>query len=85
MIELGKMHKLEVIKGSLNGVYLNSKIDKDMDDILVPKNQLPQGIKAGDEIEVFVYRDSEERVIATTDIHKLLSDSLEYNYSWQDV
>ena len=65
MIELGKMQKLEVIRKTQIGVYLNSKNVKGKDDILLPKNQVPEDIEVGDEIEVFVYRDSEDRMIAT--------------------
>ena len=39
--------------------------------MLLPKAQIPEGAKAGDEIEVFVYKDSEDRPIATTRMPKL--------------
>lgn len=66
MIELGKKQKLEIVRFTQIGAYLNSKKDKSDDDILLPQKQLPKGIKEGDEIEVFVYRDSKDRIIATT-------------------
>ena len=65
MIELGKIQTLEVIRQTPIGVYLNSKNEKAKDDILLPKNQVPQDLKIGDDIEVFVYRDSEDRIIST--------------------
>jgi predicted RNA-binding protein (virulence factor B family) len=65
MIELGKTQKLEIVRKTPIGVYLNSKSDKDREDILLPKNQVPQSIETGEEIEVFVYKDSEDRIIAT--------------------
>ena len=66
MIELGRVQKLEVIRKSQIGVYLNSKNDKGADDdILLPQKQVPEEIEIGDEIEVFVYKDSEDRVIST--------------------
>ena len=65
MIELGKIQTLEVIRQTSIGVYLNSKNEKAKDDILLPKNQVPQDLKIGDDIEVFVYRDSEDRIIST--------------------
>lgn len=71
MIELGKIQKLEVIRRSDFGVYLNSKEDKDENDILLPRKQVPTDIEIGDDIEVFVYRDSEDRLIATTQKPKL--------------
>lgn len=71
MIELGKIQKLEVIRKTEFGLYLNTKERKD-DDILLPIKQVPEGIKIGDEIEVFVYRDSKDRIIATTKKPKLV-------------
>ncbi|WP_035289258.1 S1-like domain-containing RNA-binding protein [Clostridium sp. KNHs214] len=65
MIELGKIQNLEVIRITPIGVYLNSKEDKSEEDILLPQKQVPEGKDVGDEIEVFVYRDSEDRLIAT--------------------
>ena len=71
MIELGKMQKLEVIRKTQIGAYLNSKNDKGKNDILLPQNQVPQEIEIGDEIEVFVYKDSEDRMISTVRKPKL--------------
>ncbi len=65
MIELGKTQKLIVVKKVDFGVYLAINRNKGEDRILLPKKQVPAGIKVGDELEVFVYRDSEDRMIAT--------------------
>lgn len=65
MIELGKIQVLEVTRQTPNGVYLNAREEKSNEDILLPKNQVPQELKIGDDIEVFVYKDSEDRIIAT--------------------
>lgn len=66
MIEIGKMHKLQLIRMTETGAYLNCKNKKDRDDdVLLPKNQVLQEFEIGDEIEVFVYTDSEGRTIAT--------------------
>lgn len=65
MIELGKIQKLEVMRNTRIGMFLNSKEDPDMEDVLLPKNQINDEINVGDEIEVFVYKDSEDRIIAT--------------------
>jgi predicted RNA-binding protein (virulence factor B family) len=65
MIELGKMQKLEVIRMTKIGAFLNAEYGSGNEDILLPMNQVPQGIEIGDEIEVFVYKDSEDRIIAT--------------------
>ncbi|KUO53624.1 MAG: RNA-binding protein [Desulfitibacter sp. BRH_c19] len=65
MIEIGKMQKLQVIRKTEIGAYLNFKNAKDKDDILLPKKQIIQEFDIGDEIEVFVYKDSEAKTIAT--------------------
>lgn len=71
MIELGKIQKLEVIRATPNGVYLNSKEEKSEYEVLLPKNQVNAETETGDEIEVFIYRDSEDRMVATTKTPKL--------------
>src|SRR5699024_8334187 len=48
----------------------NTDESKD-DDVLLPKSQVPEDLKEGDEIEVMVYKDSKDRVIATTNRSKL--------------
>ena len=65
MIELGKIQKLQVERKTLIGAYLNTISDKSEYDVLLPKSQVPQDIEIGDEIEVFVYKDSEDRTICT--------------------
>jgi uncharacterized protein len=71
MIELGKMQKLEVITKTQIGAYLNSKNDKGSKDVLLPQSQVSKEIETGDEIEVFVYKDSEDRLISTVRKPKL--------------
>ncbi|GAB6154972.1 S1-like domain-containing RNA-binding protein [Desulfosporosinus burensis] len=66
MIELGKFHKLKISNFTSFGAYLDAGTGVRHDNILLPVKQLPEGAKAGDELEVFIYRDSEERLIATT-------------------
>ena len=49
------------------GVYLAEKDDKESkDSVLLPAKQVPAGTKAGDELTVFIYKDSKDRLIATT-------------------
>lgn len=67
MIELGKVQTLTVVKEVDFGVYLGSENEK----VLLPKKQVPAGTKKGDELEVFVYRDSSDRPIATVKTPKL--------------
>nr|WP_294528889.1 S1-like domain-containing RNA-binding protein [uncultured Blautia sp.] len=67
MIELGKKQTLTVVKTVDFGVYLAEKDDKEgKDSVLLPAKQVPAGTKAGDELSVFIYKDSKDRLIATT-------------------
>lgn len=77
MIKLGKIQELEIMRESLIGVYLNVNEDSEDDDILLPLKQVPEGAEIGDLVEVFVYRDSEDRLIATTNTPKLTLGELE--------
>ena len=65
MIELGKKQTLEVVKKVDFGVYLASEATSP-DKVLLPKKQVPEGTDTGSKIEVFIYRDSKDRLIATT-------------------
>lgn len=66
MIKLGEIQTLQVVKTTDFGVYLNAPDGADTDKVLLPKNQVSEDTKLGDEKEVFIYRDSEDRLIATT-------------------
>lgn len=70
MIELGKKQSLEVVKKVDFGVYLAEEAGS-MDKVLLPKKQVPEGTENGTKIEVFIYRDSKDRLIATTNEPKL--------------
>jgi predicted RNA-binding protein (virulence factor B family) len=65
MIELGKIQKLKVTRMTKIGAFLNTEHGSSEDDILLPMNQVPRELDLEDEVEVFVYKDSEDRVIAT--------------------
>ncbi|MGE4484145.1 MAG: S1 RNA-binding domain-containing protein [Oscillospiraceae bacterium] len=65
MIELGKTQKLEVVSVNQFGAYLNSKNENGGDDIFLSKTEMPEKIQVGDEIEVFVYKNSEDKLAAT--------------------
>ena len=70
MIELGKKQTLVVVREKDFGIYLSEK-QGDEASVLLPKKQVPAGTKIGDSIEVFIYKDSEDRLIATTQMPKL--------------
>ena len=61
-MRLGERQVLTVVKKVEFGVYLGS----DEERVLLPKKQVPEEIEVGDSIEVFLYKDSSDRMIATT-------------------
>lgn len=69
MIKLGEKQELEIKRFTTVGAFLNVE-DEEGDDILLPKSQIPENAKEGDLIEVFVYNDSKDRIIATTNTPK---------------
>ena len=71
MIQLGEKQKMVVVKTVDFGVYVAPDMDETENRVLLPKKQVPEGIKNGDELEVFIYRDSSDRLIATTNEAKL--------------
>ena len=62
-IELGKFNRLEVVKEVDFGMYLDGG---DEGEILLPDRYVPEGCQIGDMLNVFLYLDNEERLIATT-------------------
>lgn len=62
MIQVGTYNQLKVIREVDFGVYL----DDGAEGILLPKRFVPAGTKQGDELNVFLYHDGEDRLIATT-------------------
>ncbi|AOT69695.1 S1 RNA-binding domain-containing protein [Geosporobacter ferrireducens] len=65
MIEVGKYNVLKVAGITAIGAYLDAETGNPKDNILLPNNQLTEDIKEGDTLEVFIYRDSKDRLIAT--------------------
>lgn len=62
MMRLGKKQVLTIVKKVEFGVYLGSNEER----VLLPKRQVPEGVEIGDPVEVFLYKDSDDRLIATT-------------------
>lgn len=62
---LGKKNRLYIIKKSKFGVYLSAGDCPELE-VLLPNNQVPEGAEKGDILDVFLYKDSEDRLIATT-------------------
>ena len=61
-MQLGDYNELEVAREVDFGMYLTS----DDGDMLIPRKYIPEGTRVGDVLRVFVYRDSEDRLLATT-------------------
>lgn len=72
MIRLGEKQTLTVVKKVEFGLYLAASMEEKENRILLPAKQVPDGCSIGDTIEVFVYRDSSDRMIATTKEPKLV-------------
>ncbi|WP_080801830.1 CvfB family protein [Desulfamplus magnetovallimortis] len=62
MLIIGSYNELVVQRESTVGFYLNPKEEE----VLLPFKYVPEGLKPGDTITVFVYTDSEDRPVATT-------------------
>lgn len=88
MVQVGQYNTLKVIRKTDFGFYL----DDGSEGILLPKRFAPARIKAGDEVKVFIYHDSENRLIATTqqpkgvvgDIVKLKAVSVTHQGAFMD-
>ena len=73
MFQLGRKQELVVVKTVDFGVYLGEDQNAGMDKrVLLPKKQVPENCNIGDKIEVFLYKDSRDRLIATVNIPKLM-------------
>src|SRR5687767_2071589 len=64
MARIGKRNTLSIIRESTPGLYLNGG---ELGEILLPGKYIPRGLKQGDKLDVFVYLDSEDRLVATTE------------------
>lgn len=63
MISIGRFNKLRVVKEVAFGIYLDGD---DWGEILLPNKFIPQGTRVNDILDVFLYFDSEDKIIATT-------------------
>ena len=74
MVEVGRWQKLKVIRSKDFGVYVSD--DDYGEAVLLPRRQVPEGIKAGSFIDVFVDKDSEDRKIATVNMPLITMDEI---------
>ena len=70
MPQIGQRNRLEIIRESPHGVYLDGE---DLGEILLPAFQRPEWAEIGDVLDIFLYRDSEDRLIATTRTPKAMA------------
>ena len=66
MIEIGVKQTLRVINRTDFGIYLGEGKTEKEEKVLLPIKQVPEEIEEGDTLTVFIYRDSKDRLIATT-------------------
>ena len=73
MIKTGYVQKLKIVKKVEFGVYLSEEGAGDTpgERVLLPSSRVPEGAQVGDEVEAFIYRDSEDRQIATLKVPEL--------------
>jgi len=67
MIHIGEVNTLQILKTTKQGLYLVAEDDDD-EEILLPNRYVSEDFEIGDMLDVFIYLDNEERIIATTDI-----------------
>jgi predicted RNA-binding protein (virulence factor B family) len=63
MAELGRYNRLRIVKRADIGIFLDGG---EFGEILLPRKYVQDSMQVGDDVEVFVYNDSEDRIIATT-------------------
>ena len=68
---LGQKVRLTIARVAEHGAYLVNDDKIDGDEVLLPNNQLDGTLKEGGDVEVFIYKDSEDRLIATREVPKL--------------
>ena len=64
MAEIGKRNTLSIVRESTPGLYLNGG---ELGEILLPGRYIPRNLKQGEKLDVFIYLDSEDRLVATTE------------------
>ena len=64
MAIIGKRNTLSIVRASAPGLYLDGG---QLGEILLPGRYIPANLKPKDKLDVFVYRDSEDRLVATTE------------------
>jgi predicted RNA-binding protein (virulence factor B family) len=76
MLKIGEKQILRIDRQVPFGVYLTGDVPNER--VLLPRSQVPEGASIGDELEVFLYKDSEDRLIATRKEPKLTLHQVGY-------
>jgi predicted RNA-binding protein (virulence factor B family) len=69
MAIIGRRNTLPIVRAAAPGLYLDGG---ELGEILLPGRYIPRNVKPGDRLEVFVYLDSEDRLVATTETPKVM-------------
>jgi len=64
MIQIGEYNTLEILRDTDPGLFLG---DEEGNEVLLPNRYVPEEFDLGDNLEVFVYLDNDERLVAVTD------------------
>jgi uncharacterized protein len=75
MVKIGKISLLEVLRLTEPGAYLDGG---PYGDILMPNRYVTENCGEGDDVEVFIYFDSEDRIVASTDFPYVMADEFGY-------
>lgn len=74
-MEIGKINKLTVARATDNGYYL---VDEYENEVLLPNAYISDDLKIADDLEVFIYKDSEDRIVAVTSQPYVLLEEFAY-------
>ncbi len=64
MLQIGKRQELTIINKAKHGIYLGTDADT-QEKVLLPNSEVTENMEIGDKLEVYIYRDSEDRIIST--------------------
>jgi len=75
MIQIGQNNQLKIVRSTSVGLFL---ADDKNNEVLLPKKYIQEGFSEGNTINVFVYKDSEDRPVATTQTPKMFLNQFAY-------
>ena len=75
MVEIGKINNLQVVKSLEHGIYLDGE---ELGEILMPSRYVPENCEVGNSLDVFIYLDSADLLIATTETPYVMVDECAY-------